>query len=83
MYKDTEITILARSGNDGLATGGSGDVLTGIIASFIAQNTLLPIAASRASMLMGMTAEYLTKQRKTASILPSDIIEYLLLQEEE
>lgn len=83
MYKDTEITILARSGNDGLATGGSGDVLTGIIASFIAQNTLLPIAASRASMLMGMTADYLTKQRKTASILPSDIIEYLLLQEEE
>ncbi len=83
MYKDDKYTILARSGNDGLATGGSGDVLAGIIATFMAQGMEKQLAAINASLLMGKTATMLAKKRETASILPSDIIEHLFVLEEE
>jgi NAD(P)H-hydrate epimerase len=63
------------SGNDGLATGGSGDVLAGIIVSFLGQKLPLKDAAISASFLMGKTAEKLAEVRKPASIIPSDIIE--------
>jgi NAD(P)H-hydrate epimerase len=63
------------SGNDGLATGGSGDVLAGIITSFIGQRSSIPDAAVAASYLLGTTAEKLATRRAPASIIPSDIIE--------
>ncbi len=62
------------SGNDGLATGGSGDVLAGIIVSFLAQGLDIKNAAVSASYIMGKTAEKLEKIRYTPSIIPSDII---------
>ena len=68
------------SGNDGLATGGSGDVLAGIIGSFLAQGLNIPFAAISASYLMGITAEKLNETRQTASILPSDIIDNLFVK---
>lgn len=64
-------------GNDGLATGGSGDVLSGIIGSFVAQNSTLDDAVLSASYLLGFTAEKLGQIRKPASIIPTDIIENL------
>jgi NAD(P)H-hydrate epimerase len=67
------------AGNDGLATGGSGDVLAGIIGSFASQGLDLPLAAINASYLMGKTAEKLAESRSTASILPSDIIDNLFV----
>lgn len=69
------------SGNDGLATGGSGDVLSGIITSFLAQGLSISEAAINASYLLGATAEKLAKKRATASILPSDIIDNLFIKE--
>ncbi len=63
------------TGNDGLSTGGSGDVLAGIITSFVGQKLSLKDAAVSASYLMGETAEKLAEIRKPASIIPSDIIE--------
>ena len=77
LVKDNEI-YLDISGNDGLSTGGSGDVLSGIITSFIAQKLPVDQAAVSASFLMGKTAEKLEKIRETASIIPSDIIENML-----
>ncbi len=65
------------SGNDGLATGGSGDVLSGIIVSFLGQGLQMKDAAISASYLMGKTAEHLEKYRLTPSIIPTDIIEHL------
>jgi NAD(P)H-hydrate epimerase len=67
------------SGNDGLATGGSGDVLAGIITSFIGQRSSIPEAAVAASYLLGTTAEKLAIRRAPASIIPSDIIENLFV----
>lgn len=63
------------SGNNGLATGGSGDVLAGIIISFIGQGLPYLQAAASASYLLGITAEKVASIRQPASIIPSDIIE--------
>ncbi|MCB5247146.1 MAG: NAD(P)H-hydrate dehydratase [Candidatus Cloacimonetes bacterium] len=83
VYHDSEQTLVNTSGNDGLATGGSGDVLAGIIASFLAQNESIPDAAIKASYLLGQTAENLARKRGTASILPTDIIANLFLIDKE
>jgi len=82
IYHDGMHTYINTSGNDGLATGGSGDVLAGIIASFTAQGMELGKAAINASYLMGKTAEYLATKRGTPSITPSDIIDNLFVHEE-
>lgn len=63
------------NGNNGLATGGSGDVLAGIIISFIGQGLPYLQAAASASYLLGITAEKVAVLRQPASIIPSDIIE--------
>jgi NAD(P)H-hydrate epimerase len=81
IYMDEDKTIFSIAGNDGLATGGSGDVLSGIIVSFAAQKMSLGPAAISASYLMGITAEHIAQKRSTPSIIPSDIIENLFLKE--
>ena len=75
IYCDENDLIFNITGNDGLSTGGSGDVLAGIITSFAGQQLSLKNAAVSASFLMGETAEKLAEIRKPASIIPSDIIE--------
>ena len=75
VYCDETGFIFNTTGNDGLSTGGSGDVLAGIITSFIGQKLSLKDAAVSASYLMGEIAEKLAETRKPASIIPSDIIE--------
>jgi len=75
IYCDAYSLTFDLSGNDGLSTGGSGDVLAGIIASFVGQHLSLKDAAVSASYLLGETAEKLAEIRKPASIIPSDIIE--------
>ncbi|NQV18044.1 MAG: NAD(P)H-hydrate dehydratase [Armatimonadetes bacterium] len=75
IFADGKEFIFDISGNDGLSTGGSGDVLAGIIVSFLGQKLSLKDAAISASFLMGKTAEKLAKNRKPASIIPLDIID--------
>jgi NAD(P)H-hydrate epimerase len=77
IYMDEAQTALLTSGNDALATGGSGDLLCGIISSFAAQGLTLDIAATSASLLMGQTAERLSKKQLSFSLTPSDIIAHL------
>ncbi len=82
VYHDADFTWVNISGNDGLATGGSGDVLAGIVASFLAQGLEIPDASINASFLLGKTAELLAEERDTASILPTDIIDNLYIRED-
>jgi ADP-dependent NAD(P)H-hydrate dehydratase / NAD(P)H-hydrate epimerase len=77
IYADSFRVIILASGNDALATGGSGDVLCGIIASFAAQQLNLTSACCSASLLMGKTAERLSRNRHSFSVRPTDIIEHL------
>ena len=67
------------SGNEGLATPGSGDVLAGIVASFIGQNVnndpdIAPIAATH---LHGRAGRLASESKGIRGVLASDIIEEL------
>lgn len=75
IFADESGFIFDTSGNDGLSTGGSGDVLAGVIVSFLGQKLDLREAAISASFLLGETAEKVAEIRETASIIPTDIIE--------
>ena len=63
--------------NSGLAKGGSGDILTGIITALLAQGLAAPEAAVLGALLH-QKAGRLTREKKGAfSMLPSDIIEMM------
>jgi len=79
VYTDGQRFLFNVSGNDALSTGGSGDVLAGIMTSFIGQKLDLGNSAIAASYLLGKTAEKLSQKRKPASIIPSDMIEHLFV----
>ncbi len=67
------------TGNSGLAKGGSGDVLAGMIAGFAAQGAPLFQAAVLGCCLHGACADLLALERSVYGILPSDLIEALPL----
>lgn len=66
-----------QSGNNGMATGGSGDVLTGILAGLIAQGIDLDIAAPVSVYLHGLAGDHAAKKHGQYAMLASDIIEHL------
>lgn len=65
------------SGNPALATAGSGDVLTGIITSLLAQNYSAEDAAILGVYIHGLTADLARPQTGTHAFTASTIIEYL------
>lgn len=64
-------------GNPGLATGGSGDVLAGIIVSLLAQGFDITKAVTSAVYLHSEAADKVKSQKGERALLPSDIIEAL------
>ncbi len=78
-----DITIIAQAeqiyfntyGNNGLATGGSGDVLAGIISGFFVQNKNALQAAILGVFLHAYSADKVIQQKSVYSLLPSDIIQ--------
>ncbi len=63
------------TGNSGLAKGGSGDALTGIIVAFLAQN-YTPIEASTLGVyLHGLAADITLDSQSNESMLITDVIE--------
>jgi NAD(P)H-hydrate epimerase len=65
------------SGNVGLATAGSGDVLTGIIAALLAQGIEPFHAAAYGVYVHGLAADRWIKKSLKASMIASDIIEMI------
>jgi hydroxyethylthiazole kinase-like uncharacterized protein yjeF len=64
-----------NTGNAGLAKAGSGDALTGIITSFLAQG-YTPIDAAKMSVYMhGLAADICLKKQSMESMLITDVIE--------
>lgn len=65
------------TGNPGMASGGSGDVLTGIIAGLLAQG-MSPLTASAAGVyLHGMAGDLAAAQKGMMGMLAGDILDVL------
>jgi len=67
------------TGNPGMATGGMGDVLTGVCAGLLAQKLALYDAGRLGAWLCGRAAEIAVFQSSQSeeSLLPRDVIEHL------
>lgn len=65
------------TGNPGMATAGSGDVLTGIIAGFIAQGMQADQAAAAGAYIHGLAGDYAGKHLGYCGLTAGDIINYL------
>lgn len=63
------------TGNPGMATAGSGDVLTGIIVSLMAQGYNPPLAAKLGVYIHGYAGDSAASKYGTASIIAEDIID--------
>ena len=68
---------LNTSGNDGLATAGSGDVLTGIVAACLGLGMEGFAAAKAAVYIHGAAADALEEERSRRSIMATDLIRKL------
>jgi NAD(P)H-hydrate epimerase len=65
------------TGNPGMATAGSGDVLTGIITGLLAQNYSPVHAALLGVFLHGLAGDIAAKKLSEPSLIAGDIIQYL------
>jgi len=65
------------TGNPGLATGGSGDILTGIIAAFLGAGRDPFSAAKCAVFIHGSAADLAAKEFGEISLTPMDVLKYL------
>jgi hydroxyethylthiazole kinase-like uncharacterized protein yjeF len=74
---DGEQSFQNTTGNSGLAKGGSGDALTGIITAFMAQGYEPINAAKLAVYLHGLAADITLETQSEESMLITDVIENL------
>lgn len=61
-------------GNPGLAKGGSGDVLTGIVGALLAQGVAPELAARAAVFAHGVAADRVAARVGEVALLPSDLL---------
>ena len=79
---DAEHAVQNETGNPGLATAGSGDVLAGLMAAYLARSSTLeastwtPFAAARAAVhVHGSAGDFAALERGEAALIASDVIE--------
>jgi len=63
------------TGNPGLATGGSGDVLAGLLAGLLAQGFSIYPATCAAVWLHGRAGDFAAAEKSQQTLLPTDLIE--------
>ena len=68
---------LNLSGNHGMATGGSGDVLSGVIGAFLAQGLTADVAAPLGVFVHGLAGDEAAKTTGKRALFSSDLIDGL------
>ncbi len=69
-----KITYINLTGNNGMATGGCGDVLSGMVAAFL-HNNIPEEAAALAAYIHGKAGDFATEKHGTHSVTASRVIE--------
>ena len=69
--------LVNTTGNPGLAKGGSGDVLTGLLGGLLARGYAAPDAAALAVWLHGRAGDLLTEERTAEAYASLDLVDYL------
>ncbi len=69
------LTVVA--GNPGLATGGSGDVLSGLVATQLASTLAPEVAAALGAQILGRAADIAARRHTARSMRPMDVIHAL------
>jgi NAD(P)H-hydrate epimerase len=66
------------TGNPGMATGGTGDILTGIVASLIAQHPKQPLEATALAVyLHGLAGDLACESHGETSLVATDLLRFL------
>src|SRR5258708_10294305 len=65
------------TGNPGMATGGSGDVLTGILTSLLAQGYSAGDAAILGVYLHGLSGDLACREKGVNSLIASDLVDQI------
>lgn len=67
-------SLTVAAGNPGLATGGSGDVLSGILGAFLAREGEPDVAAAIAAQALGRGADLAARRVSARAMRPMDVI---------
>ncbi len=77
LVTDGQRRALNATGNPGMATGGSGDVLTGLITALLCQK-MSPFDAARLGVhLHGLAGDLAAEKLGQVSLIASDLIQFL------
>ena len=73
----SELPVVCPAGNPGMASGGMGDVLSGILGGLLAQGLTLTQAAEVGVMVHAMAADCAAEQGGERGLLASDVLDQL------
>lgn len=79
VVSDGRDSYFSCAGNHGMATGGSGDVLCGIIGGLLAQKMSLLDAANLGVYIHGLAGDAAREERGAYSMMATDILEHILV----
>lgn len=77
IFATSEKPLVMARGDPGMATAGTGDVLTGILSALLAQGLEPYLAASLGAYLHAVSGEIVAKEKTSYSLIASDLIDAL------
>jgi NAD(P)H-hydrate epimerase len=66
--------LTVAAGNPGLATGGSGDVLSGLVGTALAQQLAPELAAALGAQALGRAADLAVRRTSARTLRPMDVV---------